>query len=253
MTANQVIELARSQVGVTEYPPNSNNVIYNTWYYGHPVSGSAYPWCCVFIEWLFKAEPNLLKRTASCSDLLRWCQSQGMIVDKPQVGDIVFFNFNNPSVLAQHIGIIDKPKVAKDIYSIEGNTSEKGSQDNGGAVLRKHRTGKCIVAYARPKYSNTTTSPTTITTTIPQYHIGQTYTTTVELFIRTAPMGEKKPFDLITKNAKQHSYKDSEGYAVLKKNTRVTCQGVDNKGKDIWIKIPSGWIAAYYKGKKYVE
>ena len=152
MTANQVIELARSQVGVTEYPPNSNNVIYNTWYYGHPVSGSAYPWCCVFIEWLFKAESNLLKRTASCSDLLRWCQSQGMIVDKPQAGDLVFFNFNNPSVLAQHIGIVDKPKGAKDIYSIEGNTSEKGSQDNGGAVLRKHRTGKCIVAYARPKY-----------------------------------------------------------------------------------------------------
>lgn len=152
MTADRVIELARSQIGVTEYPPNSNNVIYNTWYYGHPVNGSAYPWCCTFIEWLFKSEPNLIKRTASCSDLLKWCRANALIVDKPQVGDLVFFNFNNPNVLAQHIGIVDKPKGAKDVYSIEGNTSEKGSQDNGGAVLRKHRTGKCIVAYARPKY-----------------------------------------------------------------------------------------------------
>ena len=152
MTAERVIELARSQVGVTEYPPNSNNVIYNTSYYGHPVNGSAYPWCCTFIEWLFKSEPNLIKRTASCSDLLKWCRANALIVDKPQVGDLVFFNFNNPNVLAQHIGIVDKPKGAKDVYSIEGNTSDKGSQDNGGAVLRKHRTGKCIVAYARPKY-----------------------------------------------------------------------------------------------------
>lgn len=152
MTADRVIELARSQIGVTENPPNSNNVIYNTWYYGHPVNGSASPWCCTFIEWLFKSEPNLIKRTASCSDLLKWCRANALIVDKPQVGDLVFFNFNNPNVLAQHIGIVDKPKGAKDIYSIEGNTSEKGSQDNGGAVLRKHRTGKCIVAYARPRY-----------------------------------------------------------------------------------------------------
>lgn len=163
MTADKIIELARAQIGITEMPPNSNNVKFNTWYYGKPVSGSAYPWCCTFIEWLFKDEPNLIKRTASCSDLLRWCRTNAMIVDKPKMGDLVFFNFDNPKVLAQHIGIVDKAKDAKDIYSIEGNTSEKGSQDNGGAVLRKHRTGKCIVAYARPRYSNAQGTLTNIT------------------------------------------------------------------------------------------
>lgn len=149
MTAERVIELARSQIGVTENPPDSNLVKYNTWYYGHPYSA---PWCCTFIMWLFRSEPNLLKRTASCSDLLRWCKSNKLDVAQPQKGDLVFFNFNNPGVMAQHIGIVERVMGAKDIYSIEGNTSEKGSQDNGGAVLRKHRTGKCIVAYARPKY-----------------------------------------------------------------------------------------------------
>lgn len=162
MTADKIIELARAQIGITEMPPNSNNVKYNTWYYGKPVSGSAYPWCCTFIEWLFKGT-NLIKRTASCSDLLRWCQANALIVDKPKMGDLVFFNFDNPKVLAQHIGIVDKAKGIKDIYSIEGNTSEKGSQDNGGAVLRKHRTGKCIVAYARPRYSNAQGTLTNIT------------------------------------------------------------------------------------------
>lgn len=55
-TANQVsriLAIANGEVGITEYPPNSNNVKYNTWYYGHPVSGAAYPWCCTFISYIF--------------------------------------------------------------------------------------------------------------------------------------------------------------------------------------------------------
>lgn len=162
MTADRVIELARSQVGVTEYPPNSNNVLYNTYYYGHPVQdgipkGSKYPWCVTFIQWLFKSEPTTLMKTASCSTLLNWCRKNGMIVNKPQIGDLCFMKFDDdPRYPAGHIGIVDKAKGAKDVYNIEGNTSQKGSQDNGGAVLRKHRTGKCIVAYARPKYQQGT-------------------------------------------------------------------------------------------------
>ena len=50
---NKVLALANGEVGIAEYPPNSNNVKYNTWYYGHPVSGASYPWCAVFISWLF--------------------------------------------------------------------------------------------------------------------------------------------------------------------------------------------------------
>ncbi|MBR2717564.1 MAG: peptidoglycan-binding protein, partial [Oscillospiraceae bacterium] len=52
-TAAKLIKIAESQVGVKESPAGSNNVKYNTWYYGHPVSGAAYPWCCVFVEWCF--------------------------------------------------------------------------------------------------------------------------------------------------------------------------------------------------------
>ena len=45
--------LASEQVGVTEYPSGSNKVKYNTWYYGWAVSGSSYPWCAVFVSWIF--------------------------------------------------------------------------------------------------------------------------------------------------------------------------------------------------------
>ena len=40
---NEIIDLAQSQVGTKESPSNSNNVKYNTWYYGKAVNGSSYP------------------------------------------------------------------------------------------------------------------------------------------------------------------------------------------------------------------
>ena len=53
VTADMIVSTALSQVGVKESPKNSNNVKYNTWYYGKPVHGSKYPWCMVFVEWCF--------------------------------------------------------------------------------------------------------------------------------------------------------------------------------------------------------
>lgn len=50
---NRLLAIASGEVGTTEYPPNSNNVKYNTWYYGHVVQGKNYPWCAAFISWLF--------------------------------------------------------------------------------------------------------------------------------------------------------------------------------------------------------
>lgn len=53
ITADMVVKTALAEVGVKESPRNSNNVKYNTWYYGHSVKGNAYPWCMVFVEWCF--------------------------------------------------------------------------------------------------------------------------------------------------------------------------------------------------------
>lgn len=53
VTADMVVTTALSQVGVKESPKGSNNVLYNTWFYGRAVRGSAYPWCMVFVCWCF--------------------------------------------------------------------------------------------------------------------------------------------------------------------------------------------------------
>lgn len=122
MTAKQIIERAKSQIGVCENPPNSNNVLYNTWYYGHPVSGSAYPWCATFISWLFKAEQSLCLKTASCLQMLEWFEKRGQIVKTPQAGDIVFFKYSTNNRRTNHVGLVISYD-GRTINTIEGNTS----------------------------------------------------------------------------------------------------------------------------------
>ena len=155
-TVQQILDLAQSQVGTTEYPPDSNRVKYNTAFYnGKEVSGSSYPWCCTFVWWVFSQfTPCLVKKTASCMDLAQWFKDNGQWHASPKPGDVVFFKFNTNSRWTNHVGIvkevIDNGIKIKDI---EGNTSEKGSQDNGGAVLEKVRSSN-IVGYGRPEYSD---------------------------------------------------------------------------------------------------
>ena len=152
MTINEIIRNAKHELGVTEYPANSNNVKYNTWYYGKMVQGSAYPWCAVFISFIFREAPNLCKKTASCLEILEWFEQQGRIVTHPQPGDLIFFKYGTNNRRTNHVGIITS--VNGTVFTtIEGNTSTK-SDDNGGAVMERRRSMKNVVAFARPAYSD---------------------------------------------------------------------------------------------------
>lgn len=155
-TVNQVLVLAQSQVGTTEYPPNSNECVYNDAYYGHRVSGSSYPWCCVFVWWCFaQFTPCLVKKTASCMDLAQWFKDNGQWHASPKVGDVVFFKFNTNSRWTNHVGLVKEViDGGVKIKTIEGNTSVT-SDDNGGAVMERTRSSN-IVGYGRPKYDEST-------------------------------------------------------------------------------------------------
>ena len=85
------------------------------------------------------------------------------------------------------------------------------------------------------------------------YYIkGKIYETKVNLYIRKTPGGVKKKMFEITANAKVNSYADTQGNAVLKAGTRVTCLDITHEGSNTWILIPSGWICAVYRDKIYV-
>ena len=144
---SEVLRIARQELGVKEFPENSNKVKYNTWFYGREVSGSAYPWCMAFVQWGFdQAGEKLPCRTASCSALLNWyrAHSPDQVVETPRPGDIVIYNFG-------HTGVVEAEGKGT-VIAIEGNTSpgEAGSQANGGMVCRRTRKASLVTAYLRP-------------------------------------------------------------------------------------------------------
>ena len=158
MKASTIIAKAKSYIGTKESPANSNNVIFNTHYYGKAVSGSAYPWCMVFVWDIFRlcGASNLFyngQKTAYCPTLMSWAKSQGKFVKgsyKP--GDVLFFNFSGGSE-AKHTGFCVSQS-GSDVTTIEGNTSagSSGSQDNGGMVAQRTRSTSTILGAYRPSY-----------------------------------------------------------------------------------------------------
>lgn len=84
------------------------------------------------------------------------------------------------------------------------------------------------------------------------YVINKVYTTGANLYIRQEPFGEKMKHSAITSDAQRHAHFDEYGNAILDKGTRVTCLDVKRLTDSTWILIPSGWICAVEKGKKYI-
>ena len=145
------------------------------------------------------------------------------------------------------------------LVCVGGNTSGgKGSQSNGGMVAKNERHYKYVVSAARPAYTEYSTNPaktstktTKTSTKVPSYSKGKTYTVVVDcLNVRLGPgvkyAVKKKP--QLTKDGQKHA--NSKGQ--LMKGTRVTCQQVSKNNGNVWMKIPSGWVCAYYQGKKYI-
>ncbi len=157
VTVTQVLDLARSQIGIKA--TNVKRCKYNNWYYGTNVSGYAYDWCEVFIQWLFaqlKASDMLYTKTANCGAQGLAFHKNGQLVTKDyKAGDIVFFHWSNDksSYLSSvytmdHVGIIEKVNADGTYTTIEGNT---GSSTNG-EVMRRTRYLSQISCAGRPLY-----------------------------------------------------------------------------------------------------
>lgn len=152
--AEQLLALARAEIGVKESPAGSNNVKYNTAYYGGAVKGENYAWCAAFVWWLFQQAraPELYfdgKKTTYVPSLMVWARSGGLFASDPAPGDLICFDFNGNGV-ADHIGICESA-TAKTVTTIDGNTGV-GNEANGGAVMRRTRDRKYILGVIRPKY-----------------------------------------------------------------------------------------------------
>lgn len=168
--ADKVLKVARSQIGVCEKPKNSNNVKYNTWFYGHPVHGDAYAWCATFLDWCFERakEGGLFPHNANAADaqdlipskcggkwIMKKTKSRATrknYLANAKPGDVVCFDFSRMDAWRSHIGIVESVS-GNYLITIEGNTSKSGSQSNGGMVVRQRRIYTSVCSAVRPKYT----------------------------------------------------------------------------------------------------
>lgn len=149
--AERIMALARTQIGVRENPPGSNNVIYNTDYYGQPVSGGIYPWCCAFIWWLFwKAELSSEfcggAKTAYCPYVVSFAQNTGRWITNAAFipGDLLLYDWDGDGE-ADHIGLCTS-WYGSFGSAIEGNTND--------AVQEVSRSLSSIMGAYRPAYQD---------------------------------------------------------------------------------------------------
>lgn len=149
-TAQQLIDVAISQLGYKESPSGSNLTMYGKWY-----GRDGEPWCDMFVSWCANEVGMLsdIGKYAYCPYHVDYFKGQGrwVPVGDPRPGDICFFTSGGG--VASHVGIVEWVD-GEVIHTIEGNTSVT-SNDNGGAVMRRERkeTGSFrIMGYGRPNY-----------------------------------------------------------------------------------------------------
>jgi len=151
-TGKEILATATREIGTTEHPAGSNKVKYNAWYYGKDVSGSAYPWCMAFVQWVFnEAGSPLPFKTASCGGLLRWYQRNmpECVSKDPVPGCIVIFDIPETKSRTDHTGIFEN-RTGDYVTTIDGNTGTT-SEANGGAVMRRTRPASMVMAYIIPR------------------------------------------------------------------------------------------------------
>lgn len=148
-TKKTPLEIAVGEIGTKEQPADSNKVKYNTWFYGKKVSGSAYPWCAVFVAWCFDQAGDTsiagVPNKAYCPSYVTWAKRHGYWTSKPKKGALVLYDWNHDGV-ADHIGIVEKVIDSKTIHAIEGNTAI-GDDSNGGEVMRRVRKTSTVLGY----------------------------------------------------------------------------------------------------------
>ena len=160
-TAKEILAVARKEIGVKESPANSNNVKYNTAYYGQEVwdgrAGGKFPWCMVFQWWLFReaGAPELFydgKKTASCGTLMDYARANGRLVTSGYLpGDLLFLRFSQKRTRPEHVGLLKEVRTNGTYITIEGNT---GLEDdaNGGQVQQRVRYAWQVLGAYRPCY-----------------------------------------------------------------------------------------------------
>lgn len=143
-TAEQVVSLARSQVGETSGSKYWASV-FPSWAF---VSGSKTPWCACFVSWVFAQAGQRFPGLPSgyCPAILNACNASRIVLASNRAaswGDVVFFDWDGGMV--DHIGIVIENLGDSGLVTVEGNTL-------GSRVAIRTRAWGTVAAVARPSY-----------------------------------------------------------------------------------------------------
>lgn len=147
--ASKAIEIARTQIGVTEHPPGSNRGPEVDKYLaaaGLDASSGHYAWCAAFCSWSII---EAAKALGFAPRFKRSARALGLLERNP---DLIL-----PAPLPQCIGVIDHDGTlghaffiydidANDpglLMTLEGNSDVAGSRTGGSVVLRSRRVEEC--------------------------------------------------------------------------------------------------------------
>jgi surface antigen len=117
----QTLQVAETQVGVTEQPPGSND--------GHQIAEyrtatqGAYagaPWCAYFVSWAAAQAGTPLgdqgQGLGSVAEITDWARSTGRLTSTPAPGELILFG-------TAHVGIVKSVNADGSLTTVEGNAS----------------------------------------------------------------------------------------------------------------------------------
>lgn len=251
---NEIVQYAKSQIGVSEDPLGSNIQKYGAlidstdWYlykegsrtWRHKVNG--YDWCTQFVDASFittfdidNARKMLYRPTynnygAVVSHAYSYFKNAGRGYIKsehdPHPGDVIYFQ--NSRGLS-HTGLVIEATEST-VTTIEGNS---GKNNYYVALSTYGKTESKIYGYGCPNYDEVDPDPEEMD----GYKVGNTYEVVCDnLMIRTGP---DKSYDII---------------GDFKKGDRFVCRKLAHDAYlNTWLQSDHGWSCGLYEGKRYID
>ncbi|MFI7705071.1 CHAP domain-containing protein [Nonomuraea sp. NPDC049480] len=160
ITADTVIKIAESQVGVTENAAGGGTP-FHAWYMasqraketvardGGSIQAYANaPWCAMFVSWVGEkagARPTV-GWDAYTITYAKWFEKNGHWGTQAKPGAVVYFSWDDKSIDSiDHVGLVKKDNQDGTVTTIEGNTGN-------GKVEERIRPTSQIVGYGYPQY-----------------------------------------------------------------------------------------------------
>lgn len=152
-TAEDVLNIARAELGYNRYNDPEAGTKYGRWYaqdHGEYFGTTGVPFCVMFASWCLDQAGVSCDGmpAASASVVYRVCNIAKADI---QPGDIIVFDFNGMSDGPDHVGICEE-NTGSYINSIDGNVGN-------GQVLRRSRPYSQVVGAVRPNYDGASAAP----------------------------------------------------------------------------------------------